>query len=98
MQNSRDSSVWRALAVACGDGLAFGVGVTLTRNAARLAAARSATPELRPINGRITEIEQRMERARAAGSLPVAGAPLNHRAADAVLNAIARPVTEPGGP
>jgi hypothetical protein len=97
MQNSRDSSVWRTLAVAFGDGLAFGVGVTLTRNAARLAATRSATPELRPINGRITEIEQRMERARAAGSLPVAGAPLNHRAADAVLKAIDGRFTELGG-
>ncbi len=97
MQNSRDSSVWRTLAVAFGDGLAFGVGVTLTRNAARLAAARSATPELRPINDRITEIEQRMERARAAGSLPVAGAPLNHRAADAVLKAIDGRFTELGG-
>ena len=97
MQNSRDSSVWRTLAVAFGDGLAFGVGVTLTRNAARLAATRSATPELRPINDRITEIEQRMERARAAGSLPVAGAPLNHRAADAVLKAIDGRFTELGG-
>jgi hypothetical protein len=48
MQSSRDSSVWRTLAVAFGDGLAFGVGVALTRNAAQLAAARSATPELRP--------------------------------------------------
>src|ERR1035437_1361426 len=97
MQNSRDSSVWRTLAVAFGDGLAFGVGVTLTRNAARLAATRSATPELRPINDRITEIEQRMERARAAGSLPLAGGPLNHRAADAVLKAIDRRFTELGG-
>ena len=97
MQNSRDSSVWRTLAVAFGDGLAFGVAVTLTRNAARLAATRSATPELRPINDRITEIEQRMERARAAGSLPVAGAPLNHRAADAVLKAIDGRFTELGG-
>ncbi|MEO8591805.1 MAG: hypothetical protein ABI759_00650 [Candidatus Solibacter sp.] len=49
MQNSRDSSVWRTLAVAFGDGLAFGVGVTLTRGAARLAAAnRPATPEPGP--------------------------------------------------
>src|SRR4051812_14171568 len=44
MQNSRDSSVWRTLAVAFGDGLAFGVGVTLTRSAARLAANRTAIP------------------------------------------------------
>jgi hypothetical protein len=49
MQNSRDSSVWRTLAAAFGDGLAFGVGVALTRNAAQLVATRSATPELRPI-------------------------------------------------
>jgi hypothetical protein len=46
MPSSRDSSVWRTLAAAFGDGLAFGVGVALTRNAAQLAAARSATPEL----------------------------------------------------
>ena len=97
MQNSRDSSVWRTLAVAFGDGLAFGVGVTLTRNAARLAATRSATPELRPVNGRIGEIEQRSERARAAGTLPVAGAPLNHKAADAVLTAIDGRFAEIGG-
>lgn len=88
MQNSRDSSVWRTLAVAFGDGLAFGVGVTLTRNAARLAATRSATPELRPLSDRVTEIEQRIERARAVGTLPVAGAALKHKAADAVLTAI----------
>ena len=46
MQYSRDSSVWRTLAAAFGDGLAFGVGVALTRNAAHLVAARSAAPEL----------------------------------------------------
>ncbi len=50
MQNSRDSSVWRTLAVAFGDGLAFGVGVTLTRSAARLAATRNGTPVPSPTN------------------------------------------------
>jgi hypothetical protein len=102
MQNSRESSVWRTLAVAFGDGLAFGVGVTLTRNAARLAATRSATHELRLVNDRITEIEQRSieqrsGRARAVGTLPVAGAPLNHKAADAVLTAIDGRFAEIGG-
>jgi len=53
MQNSRDSSVWRTLAVAFGDGLAFGAGVTLTRSAARLAAPRSTTPDLRSLNAQI---------------------------------------------
>src|SRR5450759_5132353 len=101
MQNSRDSSVWRTLAVAFGDGLAFGAGVTLTRSAARLAAPRSTTPDLRSLNDRITEIEQRSielsGRARATGMLPVVGAPLNHRAADAVLTAIDGRFTEIGG-
>ena len=101
MQNSRDSSVWRTLAVAFGDGLAFGAGVTLTRSAARLAAPRSTTPDLRSLNDRITEIEQRSielgGRARATGMLSVARAPLNHRAADAVLTAIDGRFTEIGG-
>src|SRR5260370_17622785 len=81
MQNSRDSSVWRTLAVAFGDGLAFGVGVTLTRSAARLAATRSGTTELSPtitplhhraadavltaIDGQFTEIGGRLDRRRA---------------------------------
>jgi hypothetical protein len=34
MQNSRDSSVWKSLAAAFGDGLAFGVGMKLSQNAA----------------------------------------------------------------
>src|SRR5450759_5095276 len=97
MQTSRDSSVWRTLAVAFGDGLAFGAGVTLTRSAARLAAPRSTTPDLRPLNERLSEIEQRIEHARAAGMLPVAGAPLNHKAADAVLKAIDGRFVEIGG-
>ncbi len=75
MQSSRDSSVWRTLAVAFGDGLAFGVGVTLTRNAARLAAIRSAPPEHRSLNQRIAEMEERTRRSRAAIAPPVAVPP-----------------------
>jgi hypothetical protein len=103
MQNSRDSSVWRTLAVAFGDGLAFGVGVTLTRNAARLAAARVAIPAPRPVNGRSGETEphsreQRSECASAASTLlPAAGSPHNHTAADAVVTAIDGRFTETGG-
>ena len=102
MQSSRDSSVWRTLAVAFGDGLAFGVGVTLTRNAARIAAARSVTPAPRPVNGWTSaieprRIEQRGEKENASGPLPLAGASLNHRAADAVLAAIDGRFTEIGG-
>src|ERR1017187_5454337 len=102
MQSSRDSSVWRTLAVAFGDGLAFGAGITLTRSAARLAAPRSMTPDLRSLNARLTEIEQRSieltGHTRAVGTLPAAGSPLNHKAADAVVQAIDGRFTEIGGP
>src|SRR5258708_4121209 len=54
MQNSRDSSVWRTLAVAFGDGLAFGVGVHLTQSAVRRAAAKPAIEDFHP---RITGIQ-----------------------------------------
>src|SRR5664279_934774 len=101
MQSSRDSSVWRTLAVAFGDGLAFGAGITLTRSAARLAAPRSMTPDLRSLSARLTEIEQRgielTGHARAVGTLPAAGSPLNHKAADAVVQAIDGRFTEIGG-
>ncbi len=96
MQSSRDSSVWRTLAVAFGGGLA---GLTLTRGAARLAARRPANHELLPLTERIGEIERRISeprvaQARAAGILP---APFNHNAADAVLAAIEGRFTEIGG-
>ena len=48
MQNSRDSSVWCNLAAAFGDGVAFGVGVALTRTAAHRAATRSVTLQSPP--------------------------------------------------
>jgi len=35
MQNSRDSSIWRSLAVAFGNGVALGVGMKLTQTASR---------------------------------------------------------------
>jgi hypothetical protein len=69
MQNGREDSVWRALAVAFGDGLAFGVGMNLTKSAVRLAAERTR-PELQPLADRVAAIEQRIDRAKANGSLP----------------------------
>ena len=72
MQNGREDSVWRALAVAFGDGLAFGVGMNLTRNAVRLTSG-NVRPELQPLADRVAAIEQRIDRARANGSLPSPG-------------------------
>ena len=69
MQNSREDSVWRTLAVAFGDGLAFGVGMNLTQNAVRMAAGRGDA-ELQPLAERLAAIEQRIDRAKANGGLP----------------------------
>ena len=60
MENARDSSMWRSLAVAFGDGLAFGVGMKLTQNAARQPGLpHSGNPAL---TDRLDRLEQRFER------------------------------------
>jgi DNA anti-recombination protein RmuC len=59
------------------------------------------TPDLRNLNDRLTEIEQRSieltGHARAADTLPLAGRAFNHKAADAVVQAIDARFTEIGG-
>jgi len=97
MQNSRDSSVWRTLAVAFGDGRPFGAGIASQHSAERLATPGSATADRRPINDLLSEIERRIEHARAAGKLPAAGVALNRKAADAVVKAIDGRFSEIGG-
>jgi hypothetical protein len=68
MQGKTDESIWKNLAVAFGDGLAFGVGVKLSQNAtARMAEAR---PDVRTLATRLAEIEARIERARQSNMLP----------------------------
>ena len=77
MENDRDSSIWRSLAVAFGDGLAFGVGMKLTQNAARQPGApHTGAPALAD---RFESLEQRMERLErtpiaAPGAAPGPGA------------------------
>src|SRR4051794_25004678 len=98
MQNSRDSSVWRTLAIAFGDGLAFGVGVTLTRGAARLAANRAAdpatqiSPELQPRSTPLTPRVVAPPSAAATRPGPVSTAPI-----EAAIASISRRVTETSG-
>jgi len=72
MPGSRESSVWRTLAVAFGDGLAFGVGLTLTNNATRAVTAKSQLPhpDLHSLADRLEQIEQRLDRARFAATPP----------------------------
>jgi hypothetical protein len=94
MPGSRESSVWRTLAVAFGDGLAFGVGLTLTNNATRAATAKTPQPypDIRPLAERITEIEQRIDRVRVAAPVPPPAAAVNGptiaKVAEAVLTAM----------
>lgn len=83
MDNSRDSSVWRSLAVAFGDGLAFGVGMKITQNAPAKAALPAAPPDL---TGRLARVEQhlaQLERIPAPGS-----ANLDPQVLEALTNAL----------
>src|SRR5947209_6327486 len=68
MQGMRDESIWKNLALAFGDGLAFGVGVKLSQDAAaRIAPGRT---DVRTLAERLTEIEHRIEKARQNNALP----------------------------
>jgi DNA repair exonuclease SbcCD ATPase subunit len=72
MQSHRDSSLLRNLAVAFGDGVAFGVGMKLTQNPAKKAGP-SMPRDLAPLEGRLAEMEKRMERIeQTTPMLPVA--------------------------
>jgi len=58
MDNSRDSSIWRSLAVAFGDGLAFGVGMALSQKAGRREAPlQTETP---PSGDRLEALDHRL--------------------------------------
>ncbi len=66
MRESGDSSVWKSLAVAFGDGLAFGVGMKLTQNAQRQGSLPPAAAGAGPVLDRLEQIEQRMRRIESA--------------------------------
>jgi hypothetical protein len=82
MQERHDSSVWRSLAVAFGDGLAFGVGMKLTQNPGR--QAERAVDPARPA-GRLEAIEQRLERMERH---PASAGPFDQKVLEAVVNAL----------
>jgi hypothetical protein len=94
MQSSRDSSVWRSLAVAFGDGLAFGVGMKLTQPAGHTPVDAPQT-DLNPLARRLEEMEQRIAEI---GTRPVALAPpekvaiasqpFDQKVLEAVVNAL----------
>jgi hypothetical protein len=100
MQNSRDPSVWRSLAVAFGDGVAFGVGMKITQDAARKAGAPALHDSASaPVAERLAEIEKRMaQMERAPLSRAVSGpANLDQQAMDALVHALEARLKEHAG-
>jgi hypothetical protein len=91
MQNTRDSSVLRSLAVAFGDGLAFGVGMKLSRRAAS-ASGPVAAPrgDLAAMIERVAEIEKRVtESGRGATrAIAVGGGQFDQKVLEAVVAAL----------
>jgi hypothetical protein len=83
MQGTRDESIWKNLALAFGDGLAFGVGAKISQDAtARLAGSR---PDVRNLAVRLAEIEARIERARHNNALP---GQFNQKVVEAVVSVV----------
>ena len=98
MQSSRDSSIWKSLAVAFGDGLAFGVGMKLSQSAARRPETEPQ-PELAPVADRLGQIEQRIARIERtpAAPPPVPAAPFDRKVLEAVVNAVDERLKEHAG-
>jgi len=102
MQSSRDSSIWRSLAVAFGDGVAFGVGVKLAQGANRpadSAPAPAAAPVLNAVTGRLEQIEQRLFSIEKTPPLVAAPepAPFDQKVLEAVVNALDARLKEQAG-
>jgi hypothetical protein len=94
MQNNRDSSVLRSLAIAFGDGLAFGVGMKLTQ---RGAAQNAPTPSLEaalpvdmtPLLDRVDQIEARLGKVeRAPAAIASAPIPFDQKVVEAIVHAL----------
>jgi hypothetical protein len=98
MQSSRDSSVWKSLAVAFGNGLAFGVGMKLTQGAARHPET-APQPELAPVADRLGQIEQRIARIEQmpAAPPPVPAAPFDRKVLESVVKAVDERIKEHAG-
>jgi hypothetical protein len=75
MESSRDSSVWRSLAVTFGGGLALGaVGMKLTQTALRPAEV-APRPESNVLTDRLSSMEKRLERVEHTPAPPRPAAP-----------------------
>src|ERR1700691_2214809 len=110
MQNNRDSSILRSLAVAFGDGLAFGVGMKLTQGGGRggeapapeIAREIALAADLAPLLERLDAIEGRIgkvERAPAviAPASAAAPAPFDQKVLEAIVKALDARLLEQAG-
>ena len=94
MQPTRDSSVWRSLAVAFGDGVAFGVGMKLIQPPTRPAAPAPASLDVDAVAGRVEFLERRLAEIERTPAQPAAiGAPapagtFDQKVLEAVVNAL----------
>ena len=97
--NNRDSSIWRSLAVAFGDGLAFGVGMKLTQSPSRTADDAAPPIEPSPLAGRLEEMEQRLARMERAPMALASGSPgaFDQKVREAVVNALDARLAEHAG-
>ena len=80
MYGTREGSIWKNLALAFGDGLAFGAGVNLSHNAAGRITHQGTN--MRSLSERLNEIENRIEHARRTDTLPGA---FSRKAVEAVI-------------
>jgi hypothetical protein len=70
MYGTREGSIWKNLALAFGDGLAFGAGVNLSHNAA--GRIPQQVTGMRSLTERLNNIETRIDHARRTDTLPSA--------------------------
>ena len=93
MESSRDSSVWRNLAVTFGGGLALGaVGMKLTQTALRPADV-PARPESNPLTDRLSSMERRLSQVEQVPASPrpaaqPAPATIDQKVLEAVIAAV----------
>src|SRR5262249_5917525 len=92
MYGTREGSIWKNLALAFGDGIAFGAGVNLSQNA----AGRITHPgtNMRSLSERLNEIENRIEHARRTDTLP---AVFSRKAVEAVIAVVDARLREQAG-
>jgi len=97
MESSRDSSVWRNLAVTFGGGLALGaVGMKLTQTALRpVEVTPRPTLNPNPLTDRLSVMERRLERVeqapvptRPAAAGQAVAAPIDQKVLEAVIGAV----------